>query len=317
MIMSLLLVGYGLLFATVGAVALRRAAWVTSAPRGGVVAWVSLGVASLGPLLLAGLMMVHSSAQASPWSWLWMAFSQPRQIAAGESLPLLLCSVLLIFSAGVIVAGAVAVWRHLHRSRTASERLRVTVRAVGQEHPTIDGLWVVPDDRRASVYCLAGREPAIVITAAALESLNPAELVAVVAHERAHITGRHHAIFAIADALRDCFGILPVFRIGRAEIQRLLELAADDVAVRRTDRYTVARAMLAVAGGYVPHTAVGASGSQPVARIERLVTSPDQRRQPRATLTVVGLAMFGMLPWAVAGIERLAATHVMACMWHG
>ena len=51
---------------------------------------------------------------------------------------------------------------------------------------------MVVQAERPAAYCVAGRPHAIVVTIAALQSLDRSELAAVLAHEKAHIKGRHH-----------------------------------------------------------------------------------------------------------------------------
>jgi Zn-dependent protease with chaperone function len=47
------------------------------------------------------------------------------------------------------------------------------------------------------LYCVPGRLPTIVVTTGALAVLEPEQLAAVLAHERAHLAGRHHLLLAV------------------------------------------------------------------------------------------------------------------------
>lgn len=112
------------------------------------------------------------------------------------------------------------------------------------------------DERLA--YCLPGRKGHAVITTGALASLAPEQVAAVLAHEQAHLRGRHHLVLAAAEALALAFPRLPLFEQARIEVARLVELLADDVAARRHPRIHIAAALIRLATGRVPAFALGA-----------------------------------------------------------
>ena len=85
----------------------------------------------------------------------------------------------------------------------------------------------------AVAYCLPGRVGTIVLTTAALAALDDAELAAVLAHERAHLRGRHHLVLAAASALAQTLPFLPGLCTAQTELARLLEMIADDKAADR------------------------------------------------------------------------------------
>src|SRR5699024_126739 len=91
---------------------------------------------------------------------------------------------------------------------------------------------------------LPGREPAIIIPSRLESVLSRAELQAVIAHEYAHLRGRHHLLRRIAQINAAC---LPRrLRAGR-EFDRattlLLELIADDAAARQAGAVHLANAL--------------------------------------------------------------------------
>lgn len=66
----------------------------------------------------------------------------------------------------------------------------------------IDGVdAVVVDAAERAAYCVAGHPDTVVVTSAALDSLTDRNLQAVLAHERAHLAGRHHHVLAFVRAL--------------------------------------------------------------------------------------------------------------------
>ena len=137
------------------------------------------------------------------------------------------------------------------------------------------------DGDRPAVYCLPGRRR-IVLTTGALTRLDDGELDAVLAHERAHLSGRHHIVLALAGALQRAFPPVRFFALAARQVAYLVEMAADDAAVRRAPRLTVASALLAVATAGVPAGALGAGGSAAAQRIQRLINPPPQAQHGKA-----------------------------------
>jgi Zn-dependent protease with chaperone function len=81
---------------------------------------------------------------------------------------------------------------------------------------------------RPVAYCVPGRPAAIVLSTGALALLDPAQLTAVLAHERAHLAGRHHLLISLTRVLATTFPAVPLFTRGPAEVARLAEMCADD-----------------------------------------------------------------------------------------
>lgn len=121
------------------------------------------------------------------------------------------------------------------------------------------------------LVCAApGREPAIWISDGAERLLSRGELQAVLAHEYAHLRGRHHWAARVAALNARCLPrVLPAGRALQRATSLLVELIADDVAARQAGPAELANALTKMAG------ATGASGM--ALRAERLT----RRRWPR------------------------------------
>jgi Zn-dependent protease with chaperone function len=104
------------------------------------------------------------------------------------------------------------------------------------------------DDPRPAAYCVAGRPAAIVVTSGALTVLDPPQLRAVLAHERAHLAHGHHVLATVTRALAAALPV-PLFTRGAAEVARLAEMSADDTAARASGRPALAAALIAIATG--------------------------------------------------------------------
>jgi Zn-dependent protease with chaperone function len=200
----------------------------------------------------------------------------------------------------VTVGAALALWRYGRRvqrarrsSRQHAEVARITGRALAGTGA------VVLDDPRPAAYTVARRAlaggGAIVVTSGALAVLDTPQLAAVLAHERAHLAGRHHAIVTATRGLTAAFPAVPLFTRGEAEVARLAEMCADDAAARRAGRGPLTAALLAIGTGNAVPTAalrpgLPAAGYAVPARVERMLRPA--RPVPRA---IVGLALAAVL----------------------
>jgi Zn-dependent protease with chaperone function len=204
----------------------------------------------------------------------------------------------------------VLVWRCGRRVRQGQRRTRAhaeAARITGRRLP--EGV-VVLDASRSAAYCVPGRPRpgTIVVTSGALAVLGPAQLTAVLAHERAHLAGRHHVLVALTRGLAAIFPWVPVFSRGSAAVARLTEMSADDAAARRAGRRPLIEALLAlgteapavpsVASG-VPVTGLAAAGYAVAARLQRLLEPPSPASRARSAFALSGVLL--ALP-AVSGL---------------
>jgi hypothetical protein len=169
---------------------------------------------------------------------------------------------------------------------TSSRRRRARhdeVLAMVGRHGPVPGMILLEDDRPA-VYCVPGRRR-IVFTTGALRRLDSHQLDAVLAHERAHLTGRHHLVIILAAAFHRAFPHVRFFAVAASQIGCLVEMAADDAAARRAHRLTLADALLTLAAARVPAGALGAGGTAGAQRIQRLIDSPQPAGRSRRMAT--------------------------------
>src|SRR5207302_4768176 len=94
---------------------------------------------------------------------------------------------------------------------------------------------VLVEHPEPAAYCVAGRHPPVILTTGAVAALDPAQLQAVLAHERAHLAGRHHRLLAMARIGRQVLPFVPLMRDADLQVARLVELHADDAATRASD----------------------------------------------------------------------------------
>lgn len=168
---------------------------------------------------------------------------------------------------GLALAGSFAC--HLVRARRARTRHREAVDLVGRRSARL-GATVLPYDAPAA-YCLPGRRPRIVVSDGAVRDLTPDQLAAVLAHERAHVAGRHHLALAAAEAFHSVFRGLPPARHLREQTALLLEMVADDRALRGHSGEVLATAMYEMAAARAPKGAFGAGGRAVLIRVRRVL----------------------------------------------
>ncbi|MEU2390892.1 M56 family metallopeptidase [Streptomyces sp. NPDC007369] len=166
---------------------------------------------------------------------------------------------------------------------------------------------VVLEGPRPDAWWLPGAAPQLVVTTAALGRLKGSQLDAVLAHEQGHAAARHDWLLHCSRALAGGFPQVPVFAAFEAEIVRLVELAADDVASRRYGRLTIALALVGLnedRGVFGPSPAPQPHVPE---RVRRLLTAPP-RMSPGRRLRLTALAtLVPAVPLLVAFVPGLSA----------
>ncbi|MEU7404787.1 M56 family metallopeptidase [Streptomyces sp. NPDC044948] len=309
---AIVLLGYAALLGVPAPALLARSGWAVRAPRLGIWAWQALTATVVVSVALAGLAaavptvpvsgnladMLHACVMA-----LRSQYAVPGGAAAAASGTILALS--LIGRVGWCLGAA------LWRARRGRAQHAAVLAMVGRARPDL-GVTVLDDDRPAA-YCLPGYGHRIVLTTAALAALEPRELEAVIAHERAHIQQRHHLVLAYAEALELAFPRLPLFRRAAEETRRLVELAADDAATARTSSLTLAGALVELAGAGAPAASLAASGGHLAGRVRRLL---GPHRPLRRAVVWGGALTAGVvlaLPFVLAVQPAVAATHMNTC----
>lgn len=309
---ALLLLAYATLVGVLAPLFLTREDWSARAPRLAILAWQALTATVVVSVVLAGLVlavptvpvsgnlaeMLHACVMA-----LQALYAAPGGAAVAATGTVLALAVVL--RSGWCLAGA------LLRARRERSRHAAVLAVVGSSRPDLG--VIVLDDERPAVYCLPGTGNRIVLTSAALAALQPHELDAVIAHERAHIRQRHHLVLAYAQSLERAFRRVPLFRTAAEETRRLVEMAADDAATTRSGSLTLAGALVELAGAGVPAASLAASGGHVTGRVRRLLAP--QRPLHRAVRWAGALAAGALLalPLALAAQPAVAATDMNAC----
>lgn len=304
----------GLVIIIFGPPALGRLASSGASPRLALAAWVvamvvvlASGVAAAGA---AGIDLLRSGGH------LHLVFADCLEVLGsmlhGRSGGAVQTAVVVL--AGLAVVGVVALLGRLglllHRSRSRTFRHCRTAWLVRDPSPGPGGALVL-DTTELAVYCVAGRRPAIVVTRGALDVLDEEQMTAVLSHERAHLTGRHHLLVAASRAAATTLPRVRLFVCGAEAIARLVELRADDVATRHHRRATLVAAMLALSGaGPLPTDALAASNVGVADRAQHLLNPPGPAGGP-ALRRAWGLTGAAMLAGPVMATVGLVAVPVL------
>ena len=232
----------------------------------GVLAFTLLG--TLAPVAALGRWSVTSLSAADP---------VPQLVAA-------------VACAAVLLLGASGARAAVRRARALAAARAVCLTLGGGP-----GQLVVLDDDTDDVYALPGDRGRIVASRSLLAALPPDERRALLAHETAHLRGRHHLYRAAAELAAAVNPMLrPVTRAVRYATERW---ADEDAATATGDRASVARALARV--GLRRHAApapfgwravaLGGADSSVVARVRALL-APPPRRRPGALVAQAALA---------------------------
>ena len=140
----------------------------------------------------------------------------------------------------------------------------------------------------------------MILTTGAVQALDPGQLDAVLAHERAHLAGRHHRLLALARIGRLVLPFLPLMRDADEQVARLVELHADDAAARARDPRLLATALVVLATAASPAPALAAAATDSVQRIHRLLGPAEPLGRARRQLLRTIAAALALTPVALA-----------------
>ena len=230
-LVAAVLVAYAACLGMTGSRMLGRARWTSRAPLLAIVVYLAAGWSVIAAVGLAGLTLaVHATALGGGLSHLVGACVLRLRATYGTP------GGATVAGLGLTLAGAVAA----RTAFTATTYLRVTgrqallhaqtARLVGQPAPAMGAVLV--EHAQPAAYCVAGRHPTVILSTGAVQALDPGQLDAVLAHERAHLAGRHHRLLAVARIGHQVLPFLPLMRDVEQEVARLVELHADDAATR-------------------------------------------------------------------------------------
>jgi Zn-dependent protease with chaperone function len=290
-----------------GASALQRASWPRRSPAAAILLWQALGLAG-GLAAVGALLAIGVDAPGSRSSGVLGALGallgrlltgqllDPHQslVITAARLVMLISGLALLTVLWYVLAMAFA------DAIGARRRQRELLALLAHGDPKAPGALVV-DYPAAAAYCLPGIRSQIVVSVGTLDLLAPAELAAVLAHERAHLRARHDLVLIPFTSLRRAFPRSRVITQAYCTVALLVEMMADDRALRALPARELATALLrfgtagaecAPAGALAVATAEG----QLTARVNRLLTPPPPLSRPAQGMVILAAALLVAAP---------------------
>jgi hypothetical protein len=277
-----------------------------------VIPFVLAGLAVLLAWVAPGLMARQKGFRRAPRAALvaWQAVSVGgilAALAAGPAaIPLLLDGddpmrhLRLVVPA--LLVSAVVLGRLLWAGHSVGTRLR-RVRA---DHRQLVDIVARHEERMRilqhptpTAYCIPGRQSRVVLSQGVLDALPEDQLEAVIAHEDAHLRGRHDLLLEFFAVVTEAVPSPLRSPEALGEVRLLVEALADRAAVRRSGEVATARALLTLAGSRAPEAALGVGTTAPV-RLRLLADGPPNPAMPIIAYTYAALA--ATLPLVLLGL---------------
>jgi Zn-dependent protease with chaperone function len=251
-----------------------------------------LTAASLVTALAAGFTLgVAGFVLMAQVPWIAMlGHWSPAVVASGETLPDAAAAVAAV-AVTVLLAASV---RRAVLAGSDLVRAALLCRRLG---PSVAGLVVVDDDV-PDAYALPGVGGRVVVSTAMLRALSAGERRVLLAHEAAHLTGRHHVYVQLAELAA---AANPLLRPAAAAVELAVERWADEVAAEEVgDRALAARALAraglarAAATRVGPAVALAGADAGVADRARALLAAPPRPRPALAgALAALMLATVG------------------------
>jgi hypothetical protein len=306
MTIAAILLVYAACAGTLGARMLGRARWPARAPLLAIITYLAAAWSVVAALGLAGLTLaVHATALGGELSQLIGACVLRLRDAYATPGGATVAGLGLTLAAAVLARTALTAVTHLRAVRRQAVQHAQTARLVGRPDAALGAVLV--DHAQPAAYCVAGPHPTVILTTAALQALDPGQVGAVLAHERAHLAGHHHRLLAIARIGRQVLPFIPLMRDADTQITRLVEMHADDAATADRDTRSLATALVVLASGAGPAPGLAAATTDAVQRIQRLLRPAEPLSRVRRQLLGAGAAALALTPVLLALTPAMVA----------
>jgi Zn-dependent protease with chaperone function len=270
--------------------ALAAARWPARDPVGALLVWQAVGLA--GGLALVGAGVVYGLAPLGQdlGSALAVLAARPAAVVTVGANHLL----------GLAFGVGLACWLLGVMAATTARTLRTRRRhcdlldVLATPWPAVPGTHVL-DHAAPVAYCLPGRRARLVLSVGTLEALDPAQVVAVLAHERAHLRERHDLVVLPFVAWGATAPFVPGMVRAQVAVAALIEMRADDVASAHTRPAELARALRTV-GGAAPAAAIGSFVTALDQRLARITAPPAPLPGPVWALVRLAAVALVVLP---------------------
>ncbi len=254
---------------------LARASWPYRSPRAALVLWQAIALAAVLSAFSSGLAIGGQLLVPGPDG---RPTTAPTDEIDALGLPLwILYVVVLAITLGIGAKLMFSIVQVAVRTRRRRSRHRMLVDLLDRNnlnknpfHSLRDADIRVLDAAEPIAYCLPGLRQRVVLSRGTLASLCEAEVTAILSHERSHLRSRHDLVLEAFTAVNEAFPRIVRSKSALGSVQLLVELLADDTAVKVTGPTPLARALVACAGSTAPRGAMAAGGPHTLIRVQRL-----------------------------------------------
>lgn len=227
---------------------LSRAQWPARSPFTAMLLWQAIalagGLSMIGAMLVYGLEPIGDNLLAGLEALAGMVLHNAPTTALG------FWHIFALSAAALLTAHLVftllLTYYKIQRQRRRHRELLALLAS-----PSAEGARTMVINVDSPVaYCLPGGARSVtVLSDGLMAALEPAELRAVLNHENAHLDQRHHLLLWAFAAWRQALPWLPTTRLAQEAVSSLIEMLADDVALRTESRATLIKAIAIVASG--------------------------------------------------------------------
>ncbi|BCW44553.1 M56 family metallopeptidase [Arthrobacter sp. StoSoilB5] len=229
-------------------VLLSRAQWPARSPFTAMVLWQAIalagGLSMIGAMLVYGLEPIGDNLIAGLRSLAGMVFNNEPTTALGFW-HLFALSAAALLTAHLVFTLLLTYYK-IERQRSRHRELLTLLASPSDDGP---GTVVINHDSPVA-YCLPGGARSVtVLSDGLMAALEPAELRAVLIHENAHLSQRHDLLLWAFAAWRQALPWFPTTRLAQTAVNSLIEMLADDVALRTESKGTLIKAIAIVSSG--------------------------------------------------------------------
>jgi Zn-dependent protease with chaperone function len=284
-------------------VLLSRAGWPARAPFSAMVLWQSIalagGLSMIGAMLCYGLVPLGGSLSSGLHGLLRVVSGQQSLDTLGPVHAFALSAAALL-SAHLVFTLWLTYFR-INRQRSRHRDLLNLLSSPSRDRPDT----LVINHEAPVAYCLPGGSRSVTVLSDGLMTLlSPEELHAVLLHEQTHLAQRHHLLLWAFAAWRSALPWLPTSRLAQRAVSSLIEIMADDVALRSVGKSTLVAAIALVASGpaRLPAAELVGGGAEQIdtpattsARLGRLLTpAPALGAGTQAAVVAVALLLLAV-----------------------
>jgi Zn-dependent protease with chaperone function len=230
---------------------LSRAQWPARSPFTAMLLWQAIalagGLSMIGAMLVYGLEPIGDNLIAGLRALAGMVLFNAPTTALGFW-HIFALSAAALLTAHLVFTLLLTYYKIERQRRRHRELLALLASPSGQDAATL----VISHDSPVA-YCLPGGARSVtVLSDGLMAALEPAELRAVLIHENAHLSQRHHLLLWAFAAWRQALPWLPTTRLAQESVNSLIEMLADDVALKTESKATLIKAIAIVASGSAP-----------------------------------------------------------------